>query len=69
MLGDGSRLYLFLFADLSHETFVADIWEEEALVDGDVGGVLVEGGVALLQIMLYETVNFHLLRRFSSVQI
>jgi hypothetical protein len=24
---------------------VADVWEEEALVDGDVGGVLVEGGV------------------------
>jgi hypothetical protein len=24
---------------------VADVWEEDALVDGDVGGVLVEGGV------------------------
>jgi hypothetical protein len=24
---------------------VADVWEEEALVDGDVGGVLVGGGV------------------------
>jgi hypothetical protein len=24
---------------------VADVWEEEALIDGDVGGVLVGGGV------------------------
>jgi hypothetical protein len=24
---------------------VADVWEEETLVDGDVGGILVEGGV------------------------
>jgi hypothetical protein len=24
---------------------VADVWEEETLVGGDVGGVLVEGGV------------------------
>jgi hypothetical protein len=24
---------------------VADVWEEEALVDGDVGGILVGGGV------------------------
>jgi hypothetical protein len=24
---------------------VADVWEEEALVDGDVGGILVVGGV------------------------
>jgi hypothetical protein len=28
---------------LSHETIVADVWEEEAFVDGDVGGVLVGG--------------------------
>jgi hypothetical protein len=38
-------LYLLLFAVLNHETFVADVGEEEALVDGDVGGVLVRGGV------------------------
>jgi hypothetical protein len=25
---------------------VADVGEEEALVDGDVGGILVEGGVS-----------------------
>ena len=37
-------MYL-LFAVLNHETFVADVWEEEALVDDDVGGVLVGGGV------------------------
>ena len=41
----GSRLYLFIFAVLRHETLVADVGEEEALVDGDVGGVLV-GGVS-----------------------
>ena len=41
----GSRLYLLIFAVLSHETFVADVGAEEALVDGDVGGVLVGGGV------------------------
>jgi hypothetical protein len=35
----------FFFAVLSHETLVADVGEEEALVDGDVGGVLVGGGV------------------------
>jgi hypothetical protein len=38
-------VYLLLLAILSHETFVADVGEEESLVDGDVGGVLVEGGV------------------------
>jgi hypothetical protein len=37
-------MYLLL-AILSHETLVADVWEEEAFVDGDVGGVLVGGGV------------------------
>jgi hypothetical protein len=45
ILGVGSRLYLLLFAVLGHETFVADVGEEEALVDGDVGDVLVGGGV------------------------
>jgi hypothetical protein len=38
-------VYLFLLVVLSHETLVADVGEEEALVDGDVGGVLVGGGV------------------------
>jgi hypothetical protein len=38
-------LYPLLFAVLSHEILVADVGEEEALVDGDVGGVLVKGGV------------------------
>jgi hypothetical protein len=36
----GSRVYLLLLAVLSHETLVADVGEEEALVDG----VLVGGG-------------------------
>jgi hypothetical protein len=36
-------MYLLLFALLSHESFVADVGEEKSLVDGDVGGVLVEG--------------------------
>jgi hypothetical protein len=38
-------LYLLLFAILFHEALVADVGEEEALVDSDVGGVLVGGGV------------------------
>jgi hypothetical protein len=33
-------VYLLFLTVLSHETFVADVGEEEALVDGDVGGVL-----------------------------
>jgi hypothetical protein len=41
----GSRVYLLLLAVLSHETFVADVGEEEAFVDGDVDGVLFGGGV------------------------
>jgi hypothetical protein len=39
-------VYLLLLAVLSHETLVADLREEETLVDGDVGGVLVGGGVS-----------------------
>jgi hypothetical protein len=39
-------VYLLFLAVLSHETFVVDVGEEEALVDGDVGGVLVVGGVS-----------------------
>jgi hypothetical protein len=38
-------LYLLIFVVLSHEARVADVGEEEALVDGDVGGILVGGGV------------------------
>jgi hypothetical protein len=37
-------LYLLLFAVLCHEALVADVGEEEAFADGDVGGILVEGG-------------------------
>jgi hypothetical protein len=45
----GSRFYLLLFAVLCHEALVADVGEEEALVNGDVGGVLVGGvGGALI---------------------
>jgi hypothetical protein len=39
-------VYLLFLVVLSHETFVANVGEEEALVDSDVGGVLVEGGVS-----------------------
>jgi hypothetical protein len=45
ILEGGSRLYLLLFAVLCHEALVADVGEEEALVDGDIGGILVGGGV------------------------
>jgi hypothetical protein len=38
-------VYLLFLAVLSHETFVADVGEDEAFVDGDVGGVLVGRGV------------------------
>ena len=40
-----SRFYLLLFAILCHEAFVANVGEEKSLVDGDVCGVLVGGGV------------------------
>src|SRR5688572_30025288 len=40
-----SRFYLLLFVVLCHEALVVDVGEEETLVDGDVCGVLVEGGV------------------------
>jgi hypothetical protein len=39
-------MYLLLFVVLRHEAFVVDVWEENALVDGDVGGILVRGGVS-----------------------
>jgi hypothetical protein len=35
----------FLFVVLCHEALVADVGEEETLVDSDVGGILVGGGV------------------------
>jgi hypothetical protein len=38
-------MYLLFLAVLSHETFVADVGEEESLFDSDVGGILVGGGV------------------------
>jgi hypothetical protein len=44
ILSGGSRFYL-LFVVPCHETLVADVGEEETLVDGDVCGVLVGGGV------------------------
>jgi hypothetical protein len=46
IFGRGSRFYLLPFVVLCHEALVADIWEEKTLVDGDVGGVLVGGGVS-----------------------
>jgi hypothetical protein len=42
-------MYLLLLAILCHETFVADVREEETFVDGNVGGILVGGvGRALI---------------------
>jgi hypothetical protein len=41
----GSRFYLILFAVLCHEALVDDVGEEEAFGDGDVGSVLVGGGL------------------------
>src|SRR5688572_22739919 len=46
IFGGGSRFYLLPFVILCHEALVADIGEDETLVDGDVGGVLVGGGVS-----------------------
>jgi hypothetical protein len=37
-------MYLLHFVILGHETFVPDVGEEKAFVDGNVGGVLVGGG-------------------------
>jgi hypothetical protein len=53
ILGGSSSLYLLRFAILCHEALVADVGEEEALVDGDVGGILVGGGVdgALVRVL------------------
>ena len=41
----GVRFNLLLFAVLCHEALVADVGEEKPLGDGDVGGVLVGGGL------------------------
>jgi hypothetical protein len=43
VFGGISRMYLLLFVVHSHEAFVADVGEEKAFVNGDVGGVLVGG--------------------------
>jgi hypothetical protein len=53
-------MYLLLLAILCHETFMADVGEEEAFVDGDVGGVLVGGGVggALVGVPFSPNVRF-----------
>jgi hypothetical protein len=53
-------VYLLIFTVLSHETLVADVGEEESLVDGDVGGVLVGGGVgeALVRVPFPPYVRF-----------
>jgi hypothetical protein len=45
IFGGGSRFYLLPFVILCHEALVADVGEEKTLVDGDVGGILVRGGV------------------------
>ena len=42
----GVGFNLLLFAVLCHEALVADVGEEQSLGDGDVGGVLIVGGVA-----------------------
>jgi hypothetical protein len=45
IFGGVSRVYLLLFALFGHETLVDDIGEEDTLVDGNVGGILIGGGV------------------------
>src|SRR6187455_3567624 len=52
--GGGSRFYLLPFVVLCHEALVADVGEEKTFVDGDVGGILVGGGVggALVRVPL-----------------
>jgi hypothetical protein len=46
-------VYLLLLAVLSHETLVADVGEEETLVDGDVGGVLDGGALVGVPFLTY----------------
>jgi hypothetical protein len=70
-------MYLLIFVVLSHEAFMADVGEEKALVDGDVGGVLIGGGVSgalvgvpflshmrLATLLLAVSLLFHLLLPF-----
>jgi hypothetical protein len=38
-------MYLILFAILGLETFVTNVGEEKTFVDGDIGGILIGGGV------------------------
>jgi hypothetical protein len=45
ILGGGSSLYLLFPVVFCHKALVADVGEEEAFGDGDVGSVLVGGGV------------------------
>jgi hypothetical protein len=45
IFGGDSRVYLILFALLGHKTLVSDIGEENTPVDGDVGSILIGGGV------------------------
>jgi hypothetical protein len=45
IFGGGSRFYLLTFVVFCHEALVADVGEEETFVDGDVGSILVGGGV------------------------
>jgi hypothetical protein len=45
IFGGGSRFYLLPFSILCHEALVADSWKEKSLVDGDVCGILIGGGV------------------------
>src|SRR5688572_12102454 len=42
----GGFRFNLLFAVLCHEALVTDVGEEKPLGDGDVGGVLIVGGVA-----------------------
>jgi hypothetical protein len=53
IFGGVSRVYL-LFALLGHEALVANVGEEKTFLDGDVGGILVGGGVggALVEVPL-----------------
>jgi hypothetical protein len=70
-------MYLLIFAVLSHEAFMADVGEEKALVDDDVGDVLIGGGVGgalvrvpfpshmrLATLLLAVSLLFHLLLPF-----
>jgi hypothetical protein len=53
-------MYLLIFATFCLETLVADVWEEKALFDGDVGGDLDGGGVGGALIRVPFTPHVHL---------